>query len=60
MISLIDTLADHQLVLLHLLRALLHVVLLVDILLDHLGRGGGGLGYGLEQGDIDRDDANYK
>ena len=50
-----DTFADHQLVLLHLLLALLHVVLLVDLLLDHLGRGGPG--YGLEQEDIDRDDA---
>ena len=53
MITLIDTLADHQLVLLHPLLALLHVVLLVDILLDHLGLEGGGLGYVLEQGDID-------
>ena len=50
-----DTFADHQLVLLHLLLALLHVVLLVDLLLDHLGRGGPG--YGLEQEDIDRADA---
>ena len=35
--------------------ALLHAVLLVDLLLDHLGRGV--LANGLEQEDIDRDDA---
>ena len=37
------------------LLALPHAVDLIDLLLDHLGRGG--TGYGLEQGDIDRDGA---
>ena len=50
-----DAVANHQLVLLSLVLALLHAVLLVDLLLDHLGRGGPG--YGLEQEDIDRADA---
>ena len=50
-----DTVANHQLVRLHLLLALLHVVLLAGLLLVHLGRGV--LANGLEQEDIDRDDA---
>ena len=50
-----DTVADHQLVRLHLLLALLHVLLLSGLLLVHLGRGI--LASGLEQEDIDRDDA---
>ena len=50
-----DTVADHQLVLLHPLLALLHTVLLAGLLLVHLGRGV--LANGLEQEDFDRDDA---
>ena len=50
-----DTVANHQLVLLSLVLALLHAVLLVDLLLDHLGRGV--LANGLEQEDVDWDDA---
>ena len=46
-----DTVANHQLVLLSLVLALLHAVLLVDLLLDHLGRGV--LANGLEQEDVD-------
>ena len=50
-----DTVANHQLVLLSLLLALLNTVLLVGLLLVHLGQGV--LANGLEQEDIDRDDA---
>ena len=50
-----DTVANHQLVLLNLVLALLHTVLLAGLLLVHLGRGV--LANGLEQEDIDRDDA---
>ena len=49
-----DTVANHQLVLLSLLLALLNTVLLVGLLLVHLGQGV--LANGLEQEDIDRDD----